>query len=59
MPSGTSLCAVEEGGTQTEAGTAAKPPLILPGGVSTPRPVGRMDGGTDTRGGGEKGKFGS
>lgn len=43
MPSGTSLCAEGEGGTETETGTVAKPPLILLVGVSPPRPTGSVE----------------
>lgn len=36
MPSGTPLCAEGRGGTRSEAGTVAKPSLILLVGVSVP-----------------------
>lgn len=40
MPSGTPFCAEGRGGTGSEAGTIAKPSLILLVGVSVPRPNG-------------------
>lgn len=40
MPSGTPLCVEGRGGTGSEAGTVAKPSLILQVGVSVPRPNG-------------------
>lgn len=40
VPGGTSLCGEGRGGTGSEAGTAAKPSLILLVGVSVPRPNG-------------------
>ena len=44
MPSGTPLCAEGRGGTGSEAGTVAKPSLILLVGVSVPRPNGSTVG---------------
>lgn len=44
MPSGTPLCAEGWRGTGSEAGTGAKPSLILLVGVSVPRPNGSRVG---------------